>query len=250
MKPFVLTLAFVFALSLLATAQRKYKPWNEWSDKDATKMLNDSPWGQTQTETNTSEMFYSPTTGSGGNTRGTTSTTTNTGGLSGSNDRSSQGALNQAVNINFRIRFLSAKPVRQAFAKRLMLQNPQAEAQLKAFAEQTSTEWIVVAVDYDGNDQRFTGRVMQAFNSANMGILANATYLERKDGKRLFLKDYKAPIADGMGAKFIFPRTYEEKPFVMEDGGYVRFYSEVGKEVKLNMRFKVADMLYEGKLEY
>lgn len=248
MKHFVLTLALVFAFSLLASAQKKTKPWNEWSEKDATKLLNDSPWGQTQTETNTSEMFYSPTSGSG-NTRGGASTSTS-GGITGSNDRGSQGAVNQAVNINFRIRFLSAKPVRQAFAKRIMLQNPQAEAQLKAFAEQASTEWIVVAVDYDSTDQRFTGRVMQAFNSANVGILANVTYLERKDGKRIFLKDYKAPISDGMGAKFIFPRMYEEKPFIAEDSGYVRFYSEVGKEIKLNMRFKVTDMIYDGKLEY
>jgi hypothetical protein len=247
MKPFVLTLALVFALSLLATAQKKYKPWNEWSDKEVTKMLNESPWGQTQTETNTSEMFFNPT--NDRSARGAANSG-GTGGFGGTNDRNSQGALNQAVNVNFRIRFLSAKPVRQAFARRLILQNPQAEAQLKTFAEQSSNDWIVVAVDYDSGDQRFTGRVMQALNSANMGILANVTYLERKDGKRIFLKDYKAPIADGMGAKFIFPRTYEEKPFVMEDGGYVRFYSEVGKEIKLNMRFKVTEMLYEGKLEY
>ncbi len=250
MKQLMLIITLVFAFSLLATAQKKYKPWHEWNEKEALKMLNDSPWGQTQTETNTSEMFFSPTT-SGGNTRGAATTTTGgNSGIGGANDRNAQGATNQAVNVNFRIRFLSAKPVRQAFAKRLMLQNPQAEAQLKAFAEQTSNEWIVVAVDYDGSDQRFTGRVMQAFNSANMGILANATYLERKDGKRLFLKDYKAPISDGMGAKFIFPRMDEDKPFIAEDSGYVRFYSEVGKEIKLNMRFKVPEMMYDGRLEY
>jgi hypothetical protein len=248
MKQFVLSLALVFALSLLATAQKKYKPWNEWSEKEATKMLNDSPWGQTQTETNTSEMFFNPT--SDRNARGATNSGSSSGGLGGTNDRNTQGALNQAVNVNFHIRFLSAKPVRQAFARRLILQNPQAEAQLKTFAEQNSNDWIVVAVDYDSSDQRFTGRVMQAFNSANLGVLANETYLERKDGKRIFLKDYKAPIADGMGAKFIFPRMYEEKPFVQEDSGYVRFYSEVGKEIKLNMRFKVSDMMFDGKLEY
>jgi hypothetical protein len=248
MKQFVLTLMLVCALSLLASAQKKYKPWNEWNDKEATKLLNDSPWGQTQTETNTSEMFFSPTTRTGNSTA--SGSTNNTGGLSGTNDRNTQGALNQAVNVNFRIRFLTAKPVRQAFARRLILQNPQAEAQLKAFAEQSSSEWIVVAVDYDGSDQRFTGRVMQAFNSANLGMLANVTYLERKDGKRIFLQDYKAPQADGLDAKFVFPRTYEEKPFVTEDSGYVRFYSEIGREIKLNMRFKVAEMIYDGRLEY
>lgn len=244
MKRLAFALALVCAFGLLAQAQKKYKPWMEWNDKDAAKMLNDSPWGQTQTETNTSEMFYSP-----GNSN-TSGGTTGSGGLTGSNDRNAQGALNQAVNINFRIRLLSAKPIRQAFARQLMLKNPQGEAQLKAFAEQTSNEWIVVAVDYDATDRRFTGRVMQALNSANMGLLANATYLERKDGKRVFLKDYKAPTKDGLGAKFIFARMDEDKPFLSEDSGYLRFYSEVGKEFKLNMRFKVSDMMYEGKLEY
>src|SRR6266436_7316922 len=38
--------------------------WTGWSHKDAEKILNDSPWGQTQTDTNTSEMVYSPTVGS------------------------------------------------------------------------------------------------------------------------------------------------------------------------------------------
>jgi hypothetical protein len=30
----------------------------------------------------------------------------------------------------------------------------------------------------------------------------------------------------------------------------VRFYAEVGADVKLNMRYKVAAMEYEGRLEY
>jgi len=30
----------------------------------------------------------------------------------------------------------------------------------------------------------------------------------------------------------------------------VRFYAEVGTSLKLNQRFKVADMIYQGKLEY
>jgi hypothetical protein len=62
-----------------------------------------------------------------------------------------------------------------------MIQNPQLAEQLKAFAEQRTDEYIVVAVDYDG---------------------------------------------------------------------YLRFYAEMSKNLKLNMRFKVADMIYDGKLEY
>jgi hypothetical protein len=121
---------------------------------------------------------------------------------------------------------------------------------LKTFAEQRSADFIVVAVDYDSADQRFTNRVMQAFNATVIGSLANAVYLERKDGKRIFIKDYKIPVNDGMGAKFVFPRTVDGQPVVKEDSGYVRFYSEVRKDIKLNMRFKVTEMTYDGTLEY
>jgi hypothetical protein len=230
----------VFAVLFVGTAaQKKYKPWNEWSDKDALKMLNDSAWGQTQTETNTSEMFYNPTT---------------QGGRGASSDRNAQGATNQAVNVNYRIRFLSAKPIRQAFARSILLQqkspNTELEERLKAFAEQKTQEWIVLAVDFDETDRRFSGPAMQIFNSANTGALQNNTYLEIKDGKRVFLKEYRAPINDGMGAKYIFPRLVEGKPFVTTESGYLRFYCELTKDIKLNMRFKVQDMMYDGQLEY
>jgi hypothetical protein len=229
MKKLAITLVFVFAFVAIAAAQKKAKSWDEWDEKEIKKILDDSPWGQTQTQTNTSEMFYSP--------NNTTS-------------RASEGAYNQAVNLNFRIRLLSAKPIRQAFARSVAMKNPQLMEKLRAFADQKSDQWIVVAVDYDSTDQRFSGRAMQTFNSDITGTLKNNTYLETKDGKRVFLHDYIAPTKDGMGAKFVFPRTVDDKPFVNSDSGYLRFYSEMSKDIKLNMRFKIADMMYDGKLEY
>lgn len=231
MKKIAITFVCVLALTVVAGAQKKYKPFMEWAEKDVIKMLNDSPWGQTQTDTNTAEMFYSPTSGGGG-TRG------------------AQGATNQAVNLNFRIRFLSAKPIREAFAKQVMMKNPQMTEQLKAFAEQTSDKYIVVAVDFDSTDRRMSGPAMQTFASASPGQLKTTTYLETKDGKRVFLDQYMQPSSDGMGAKFVFPRMVDGKPFVTAESGFVRFYSELSSAIKLNMRFKVADMMYNDKLEY
>src|SRR5215211_3615544 len=49
----------------LAFAQEK------WTRVEAEKILNHSAWGQTQTETDTSEMVYTPTT-AGGSTTGST----------------------------------------------------------------------------------------------------------------------------------------------------------------------------------
>jgi len=91
---------------------------------------------------------------------------------------------------------------------------------------------------------------MQEINSAVANTLKNNTYLERNDGKRLFLMDYRAPINDGLGAKFVFPRGVDGKPFITAEAGEVRFFAEVGARVKLNQRFKISDMIYEGRLEF
>jgi len=230
MKKVAIFILFVFALTLVAGAEKKIKPWTEWSEKDVQKILDDSPWGQTQNETNTSEMTFNPN---------------NRGG-------NQQGALNQATNIGYGIRFLSAKPIRQAIARQVILKTPKMAEQMKAFAEQKSDKYIVIAVDYNSADRRFSGPAMQQFNSANLGSLKNTTYLERKDGKRIFLEQYFAPIGDGMGAKYVFPRIVDGKPYLDKDSGYVRFYSEftTAPVLKLNMRFKIADMIYEDNLEY
>ncbi len=92
---------------------------------------------------------------------------------------------------------------------------------------------------------------MQAINSATTGTLKNKAFLERQDGKRLFLSQYIAPIQDNLGAKFIFPRMVDgEQPFINSASGTIRFYAEFNDSFKLNMRYKVADMMYNQKLEY
>lgn len=228
-------------LALSAAAQdKKDKSWTEWSKKDADKMLNDSPWGQTQEVTDTSEMFYSPT---------QTPTTRQTE-ISG--QRSVEGATNQATGVKYRIRFFSARPIRQALVRSMMLNmksTPDAATteRMKNFAELQSNEKIIVAVTFDATDQRSGNAVMQGFNSSTTGVLKNATYLERSDGKRVFLEEYVPPGRDGFGARFIFPRVMDGKPFLAPDTSEVRFTSSLGA---LNMRFKIAKMIYDGALEY
>ncbi|HKP72012.1 MAG TPA: hypothetical protein VJT82_03675, partial [Pyrinomonadaceae bacterium] len=145
----------------------------------------------------------------------------------------------------------SAKPIRQAIARQLALKEGSFTAQMRAFVEGSSESRVVVAVTFETTDQRFGGKVMQAFNSANTGVLKNNTYLERKDGVRVFLREYVSPQQNTLGAAmFVFPRLVGERPLLEADSGEVRFVSEFEKNVKLNMKYKVADMIYDGKLEY
>jgi hypothetical protein len=61
--------------------------------------------------------------------------------------------------------------------------------------------------------------------------------------------EYRAPVEDGMGAKFIFQRLVDGQPFLSETDS-VRFVAEMNEKMKLNTRYKLSEMLYDGKLEY
>ena len=240
---------------LLASSSAQDKNWTTWTKAEAEKILNDSAWGQTQTDTDTSEMMYSPTSQSGTSTStrsGVMGTTTDRQSVN--NSRAAQGAKNQAISINYHVRLLSAKPVRQALKRVIELtqKNPDKELTdgLQSFVERDFSEFIVVSVAFDSSDGRFSGPAMQAFASGTIGTFKTKTYLERKDGKRVFLMGYQAPINDGLGAKFIFPRIVDEKKFLTAESGWVRFYSEVSGQIKLNVTYKMSDMMYNGQLEY
>lgn len=243
----------VFALLLLLVllppfaidaSQKEKKPWSEWSQKEAEKILNDSPWGQIQNETDTTEMFFQPT----ADPRTAGSRTPNSDG------RLAQGSTNQATNLKYGVRFFSARPIRQAFIRMIQLKQkdlaPDVIERMKNFAEMPATDSIIVAVTIEGTDKRSLGHVMQLFNSAASGTLKNTTYLERNDGKRIFLEEYVPPGRDGFGARFIFLRTVNEQLFLTPQSSDVRFFAELGPDVKLNMRFKVNEMMLDGKLEY
>jgi len=233
------SLVFLFLILAIAVAQNKNVPWTEWSKKDAEKLLTDSPWAHTQVDTNISEMFYQPT-----------SPNRN---APNSNQRASEGAMNQEMKVTYHIRFYSARPVRQALARLYQIQQePDAEVvkRLRSWAELESTDSIILAVKFESTDGRFSGKAMQAFTSAVTAVLKNKTYLERNDGARLFLNEYVPPGKDGFGARFIFQRNVDGKPFITSDAKEIRFFSEYSESLKLNMKFKVSEMIYNGMLEY
>ena len=237
-KRFAAALACACLLCLTLSAQnKKQKNWTEWSKDEAEKILNDSPWGQTPTYTDTSVLFFPPP----------------APGVAGS--RAGDAAKNQSINVKYRIRFFSARPIRQALVRSVLLsmkQSPDAATveRLKSFAEQPATDSIIVTVSFEASEGRLAGAAMLAFNSATTGVLKQDTYLERGDGEHLYLEEYVPPGRDGFGARFIFPRRVGGTPFLSPDGGEVRFHSQLNKTTELNMRFKLAKMIYNDALEY
>lgn len=224
---FALTLVCPFSLS----AQWNKKPYAEWSEKETTKVLNDSPWGQTQAVTDTTQMT--------GQARA----------------NSSQSRIADVFNVNIRIRFLSAKPVRQAISHLMEMKNrerisPQLAAQLKAFAAADFPDYIVITATAEAD--KASGLLQQtqaAFYKLTTNELKNNTYL-LAGGQRLFIKEYQPPGKDGLGARYIFPRLVDGKPFITPETSDVLFHSEPGGSPALNMRYKVKEMMFDGKLEY
>lgn len=239
----VVSACFVVVLLLGVVFAQKQKPWTEWSKKEIEKTLNDSAWGQTQTEGEQS---------SSGNESAITQVAAPRAAERDLNRSGESGEAKPSTIVKFSVRFLSAKPIRAAFARKVMLAKQADEAlttQLQAFVDRDFSDYIVVSVGVEVANEKMATPVMRAFAAATTEGLQKNVYLERKDGKKLYLMEYRAPAEDGMGAKFVFPRKFEGQPFLSENDS-VRFFAQMNEKMKVNTRYKLSDMLYDGKLEY
>jgi hypothetical protein len=229
---------------------QKSKPWTEWSEKEAAKILNDSPWGQTQVEGRSD----TPTASSA--ITAVSAPRRDTERVLSSNDanRVESGQPKTDTTVRYRTRFLSAKPVRGAFARLLLLQKAEVDenlsTQLQGFVDRDFADYVVVVVTAEATDPKLVGPTMQVLTTATADVFKDKVYLERKDGKRLLLADYRPPGPDGMGAKFVFMRKLDGQPFLTPESDNVRFFAELSEKMKLNVKYKVSDMIYDGKLEY
>ncbi|HKP11761.1 MAG TPA: hypothetical protein VJZ91_06605, partial [Blastocatellia bacterium] len=213
--------ALLLSLPLSADAQWNKKPATEWTEKDAQKVLDDSPWAHTQVFTSPITLFRGPVTGR--QTPGSTST----------------GEAN-ATHVNFRIRFFSARPIRQAFGRLIEVKQKhqladEMVAQLKNLTAGEFQEYIVVTVTCDSSEAGANVQVAQGLlYSRGTANLKNSTFLETKGGKRVFLQEYQRPRQDGIGARFVFPRMLDGKPFITPESEEIRFYTELDGNYRLD----------------
>lgn len=238
MKPLMrVFLAAIFVLlfiqPLAGFGQWNKKPYTEWTEKEATRILNDSPWAQTQALTDTSQM-------------------TGQGRAIDPN----QSRVAEVYNVNFRIRFLSAKPIRQAISHLMEMKNrekisAELAARLTAFASADFPDYVVITVLAESDKaSRLLQQSQQAFYKLNTNQLVNNTYLLAGRGQRVFVKEYQPPGSDGLGARYIFPRVVDGKAIITPESGEVLFHSEPLGSTVLNTRYKVKEMMFDGKLEY
>jgi hypothetical protein len=234
-KLLIFLLAFYLAVSS-AVAQKKLKPWKEWSKTEAEKVLNDSPWAHPQVDMELADPNR-----------------LNRSRVVGIGNEDVRTRLNEE-RVSYYIRIYSARPIRQAFIRLLQLQqtniDPQTLERMNAFAEKQPEDSIVIAVHVDGPDSKPIEKVMQVLRTESTGTLRSGSYLERSDGKRVYLTEYVPPGKDGVGARFIFPRKLDGQPFLASTFASIRFISELGSSIKFDMIFKVKEMIVDGEVEY
>ena len=216
-----------------ASAQWDKKSYKEWSEKEALAVLNNSPWGQTQNYTDTSRMFDEGRALDSGASR-----------------------VAEVSQVNFRIRFFSSKPIRQATSRLVELKQkghvtPQLSAQLEALANANFPDYIVITVSTEAAQAgRLMGVASSLLDRQTTAQLKNDTYLSLKGGKRVFLLEYQTPRNDGFGARFVFPRTVDGQPIIALESESVLFHSSLNAGPELSMRFKIKEMIFQGALEY
>ena len=241
--------------SLLIAADKKFwvdLPFPEWSAKQVNSMLSNSPWTRTQN-------YSPPITGSsarpGANQGGPSSR--GPGGESGrgngmpSSDQS-------PPHVRFRVHWFSARPNRMAFGMRALRLNPNLSMdQITPFATAPSQDAILsITIDANESGQRYARQYYGALSQLDRATVFEQTELTTKSGKRIPLSDFRADARDGTGVKFIFPRTLEDgRPMLEASDQEVRFrfvtkISQGRDTLRLNVRFKLKDMIYQGALEY
>src|SRR5262249_46799965 len=138
----VVSVCLVVILIACTGLAQKQKPWTEWTKKEVEKTLNDSAWGQTQSE------------GDEQQSSGSSSAITQVAAPRAADrelDRSGEsGQTKPSKIVKYHVRFLSAKPVRAAFARMVLLTKGQPDEaltqELQGFIDRDFKDYIVVSV--------------------------------------------------------------------------------------------------------
>ncbi len=205
-------------------------PFEKWTQQQALKMFNDSPWAQQQSYRIVME--------------GTRP------GVEGDNE----------INNSFIVRLFSARPVREAYVRMIQLMNkydalPQDkrqefDARVNGILTADTSQEVVVVVAYSANVQTTKLDLKRFFDTATTETLNQSVFLYGPRGRVDLLK-YVPPGNEGMGARFIFPRVVNGKPVLQPGDKELRFEFWVGPiGQRLLVGFEVRKMVYKGELAF
>jgi len=267
-------LIVVLAFSMVAVANGwRQQSCDLWTWQDIVDIVNKSPWVRFS-----STSFAAPAV-IGQNRKGiAASSGMGVGGGDGGNHTIS----NHLIPLFPSIRLITAKPIRDALLRQSFLQelygiggggrpidvktltreaSDRAKEAQDKFAKSNpiimgDAEHIVVSIVFVPSYMNVPSVVMlygvgltNPLEGVSQSDLVPVTFLSTKTGKRMVLRHYLPPGKDGLGAKFFFSRTTSDgtASVVMEDKE-LRFETRI-KGKKIEVKFDLSKLVYQGKLE-
>jgi hypothetical protein len=248
----------------------KTKDSSQWSDDEISKILSDSPWAKAKTVQPEQAQQRRPGMGRRGGfgfPGGGYGYPGGGGGYPGGgggypSSGGSNGDPSQNEPMNLTIRWESAAPVQAA----LMRQGASASDELKAASAATEKYYVIEVlglrmprssqsrsrgvVDADdpdnngNNDDSSNRRAQDRANDQLRSQLMDAAQLAPKGKSSIYAQDVQIAGPGGIdGVRFLFPRS------VPISGGdkEVDFILDI-RRIKVDEKFKLGDMQYEGKL--
>ncbi len=222
----------------LAAADFWHKPYTEWSEKDAAKMMNDSPWAKS------ASVAMSGPGGSGG----APAMAGGGGGFGGGAPRGPQGGGGSEIgpgaqgsgppSFDIVARWQSALPIRQAFVRLKFGAEADKSAEAAKVLEGQERPYEIVLSGPMG--MFLDGKPGEAAKA-----LSEVSFLSsRRTGAIQAVQIEVGKPGKTMDVVFAFPRSM---PFTVEDKE-VELTTKLGASV-LKYKFKLKDMVVNGKLE-
>jgi hypothetical protein len=266
---------------LFASDFWKTKDSSQWTDEEISKILSESPWAKAKTVQPQQSQpqrrggggrrgggFGFPGGGLGGGYPGGGGGGYPQGGGGGGYPGGSSGGNNgdpsQNEPMNLTIRWASAAPIQAA----LMRQGASASDELKAVAASTEKYYVITVLglrmprphsstvdaddrDDNGNnngnnngDDNGQRRSRNRGDDALRSQLMDAAQLAPKGKSSIYAQDVQIVGPGGIdGVRFLFPRTIP----ISAGDKEVDFILDI-RRIKVDEKFKVSDMQYEGKL--
>jgi hypothetical protein len=234
------------------------KPFTSWSQKEALRILSDSPWGKIQHMTllsgepvvgearDPARNVPPLTSPSGGRAEGTGEVRTDpsagrnapVGGISPGYSGEPESATR---SIPFQVTWYSSIKVRQAIGRLGQLEAGVPTEQVNSFVQQPMENYIIAV----------SGPLMKPLEQASLESLRGKSFLISKKikNKKLEMKEYVSPKErkDGL-ALFTFPRELDGKPSLDAGDEEVQFVADLaGLQIKTT--FKLSKMMTDGKLD-
>ncbi|MGH9405157.1 MAG: hypothetical protein ACRD5K_19310 [Candidatus Acidiferrales bacterium] len=230
------------------------EPFTQWTQKQVSELFNKSAWAKTKSF------------------RGQVANVNGAGAASaaehggGAGSYGTGGSVTQGVDVpdyTFTARFLSALPIREAYVRMLEIMNhykTMPAARQKEFDQKVDgllhadvSQEVTITLYFQANDPVSQRNLNEWFNTQTTDTLKQNAYLYTPAGQVPLLKYLPPSEGGGLGARFVFARTFNGEPILEPTAkGRVRFQLSYQPQINQMMYidFKPEDMIYKGQLSY